>query len=255
MSQEYRMPTSYGAICTDFYVNQKVSLKMDLPSGREAVLDMFDRVRRELPSMDRFKRYDGELALESPEQSSQYSWMALRRTTIRSGWVNPESLDQAYKLHRLILDIAPYFLSISPLDIEFLELVFGFDLQAEQNRNEVVFEALLGDCALASLVRADQEMVMEAQPYIGFALNESCDLQAFVEVKTRTTAKEIASGRYEDEPISVYLTARQHGSLKKIEDIGTAFATLAGHIERLAEERVIPNIIMPIREMIHSRPG
>jgi hypothetical protein len=249
------MSTSYGAICNDFYVNQKLSLKMDLPSGRETVLDLFDRVRRELPGMDRFRRYDGELALESPEQASQYSWMALRRTTIRSGWVNPESLEQAYKLHRLILEVAPYFLSISPLDVEFLELVFGFDLQAERNRNEVVYEALLADSPLASLVDLNTESVLESQPFIGFSLNGDCNLQAFVEVKTRTTAKEIATGRFEDEPISIYLTARQYGSLNAIADFATAFATLAGHIERLAEERVIPRVIAPIREAIHSRPG
>ena len=114
------MATSFGALCSDFYVNQKISLKMDLPTGRETVLDLFDRIRREFPSMDRFRRYDGELALEAPEQSSHYSWMALRRTTVRSGSVNPDSLEQAYKLHRLVLEVAPYFLSISPLDIEFI---------------------------------------------------------------------------------------------------------------------------------------
>lgn len=249
------MATSYGAICTDFYVNQKMSLKMDLPSGRETVLDLFDRVRKELPSMERFRRYDGELALESPEQSSQYSWLAMRRTTIRSGWVNPESLEQAYKLHRLILDVAPYFLSISPLDVEFIELVFGFDLQAERNRNEVVFEALLADSPLASLVHVEDESVLEAQPFVGFSLNGNCDLQAFVEIKTRTTAREISTGRFDDEPISVYLTVRQYGSLKSIEDFAAAFGMLAGHIERLAEERVIPHVVMPIRETILSRPG
>ena len=249
------MPTSFGAICTDFYVNQKLSLRMDLPSNRESVLDMFDRVRKELPGMDRFRRHEGELALESPEQASQYSWLALRRTAVRSGWVNPESLDLAYKLHRLILDVAPYFLSISPLDVEFVELVFGFDLQAERNRNEVVFEALLGNSPLASLVDLGRESVLEAQPYIGFGLNEQCDLQGFVEVKTRTSTGEIATGRFDDEPISVYLTVRKYGSLKTIEEFGTIFGKLAGHIERLAEERVVPNVVMPLREAIHSRPG
>jgi hypothetical protein len=249
------MTTSFGALCTDFYVNQKLSLKMDLPSGRETVLDMFDRVRRELPMMERFRRYEGELALESAEQGSQYNWLALRRTSIRSGWVNPESLEQAYKLHRLILNVAPYFLSISPLDVEFLELVFGFDLQAERNRNEVVFEALLADSPLASLVDPNQEALLESQPFIGFALNERCDLQAFVEVKTRTRTSEVAAGRFDDEPISVYLTVRQYGSLKSVDEFPTGFATLAGHIERIAEERVIPNVVMPIREAIMSRPG
>jgi hypothetical protein len=245
------MATSFGALCTDFYVNQKLSLKMDLPTSRETVLDFFDRVRREFPQMDRFRRYEGELALESPEQSSQYSWLALRRTTIRSGWVNPETLEQAYKLHRLVLEVAPYFLSIGPLDVEFMELVFGFDLRAERNRNNVVFEALMGDSPLASLIDPHaSEVVIESQPFLGFALNDRCDVQAYVEIKTRTRTAEVAAGRFDDEPISIYLTVRQYGSLKKIEDMQTAFTALAGHIERLSEERLLPNVIMPIREAI-----
>ena len=100
--------SSLGALCTDFYVNQKLALKMDLPSARETVLDLFDRVRKELPQMDQFRRYDGELALESPEADSQYSWLALNQTAIRSGWVNPTNLSEAYRLHRLILASATY---------------------------------------------------------------------------------------------------------------------------------------------------
>lgn len=248
------MTTSYGALCTDFYINQKVALKMDLPSNRETVLDMFDRIRKEIPAMDRFRRYDAELALESPEHASQYSWMALRRTSIRSGWVNPDSFEQAYRLHRLILDVAPFFLSISPLDVEFVELVFGFDLQAERNRNEVVFDALLGESPIAKLVELGQEPVLEAQPFVGFALNEKCDLQAFIEIKTRTRASEVASSRFDDEPISVYLTVRQYGPLRAIDELKKLFGTLTKHAERLAEERVVPNVVTPIREMIISRP-
>ena len=40
-----------GALCTDFYINQKMSLKLDLPTARETVRDMFDRVRRDQPRM------------------------------------------------------------------------------------------------------------------------------------------------------------------------------------------------------------
>ena len=46
------MPSSINAICSDFYVNQKLALKMDLPTRRETVLDMFDRIRREMPVME-----------------------------------------------------------------------------------------------------------------------------------------------------------------------------------------------------------
>jgi hypothetical protein len=249
------MATSFGALCTDFYVNQKISLKMDLPGARETVLDMFDRIRKELPHMERFRRYEGELALESAEHNSQYSWLALRRTTIRSGSVNPESLEDAYKLHRLVLDVAPYFLSISPLDVEFMELVFGFDLEAQANRNEVVLEALMGQSPLAAVVKGHDESVLEAQPFIGFALNERCDLQAFVEVKTRTRTAEITEQRFDEQPISIYLTVRQYGPLKSIQELQSVFRVLAGHIERLAEDRIIPNVVMPLRERIMSRPG
>jgi hypothetical protein len=247
--------TSLGALCTDFYVNQKLALKLDLPSARETVLDMFDRIRKELPNMDRFRRYDGELALESAEAESEYNWIALNRTAIRSGWVNPDSLDQAYRLHRLILDVAPYYLSISPLDVEFMELVFGFDIEAETNRNEVVFDALLGESPLMSLVDGDRELVLDAQPFIGFSLNHACDLQAFVEIKTRTRSREIATGQYESGPISVYLTVRRYGPFQTIEDFSHSYGTLAGHAERLSEERVIPHIVMPIRDGLLSQPG
>jgi hypothetical protein len=248
------MATSFGALCTDFYVNQKLALKLDLPEARETVLDMFDRVRREMPAMGRFRRYEGELALESPDDNSHYSWLALRRTNIRSGWVNPESLDQAYRLHRLVLEIAPYYLSISPIDVEFLELVFGFDLEAETNRNEVVLQALFGDSPLARLIESHDEAVLEAQPFIGFALNDRCDLQAFVEVKTRARASEIAEQRFDEQPISVYLTVRQYGPLGDLKNLATMSGALAGHIERLAEQRVIPNVVVPLRERLMSRP-
>jgi len=34
--------SSLAAICSDFYVNQKLALKLDLPTARESVLDLFD---------------------------------------------------------------------------------------------------------------------------------------------------------------------------------------------------------------------
>ena len=246
--------TALGALCSDFYVNQKLSLKMDLPSSREAVLDLFDRVRKVHPSMDRFRRYDGELALESPEGEAQYQWLALGKTAIRSGWVNPENLESAYALHRMLLEVTPYYLSISPLDVDFAELVFGFDIEAETNRNRIVFDALMSESPLTGLIDPDREEMLDAQPFLGFSLSHRCDMQAFVEVKTRTRSSEVASGRFESEPISVYLTVRRYGPFKSIGDLQAAFGALAGHAERLAEERVIPAVLMPIRTTLLSQP-
>lgn len=244
---------SWRTICTDFYVNQKLSLKMDLPGRRDTVLDLFDRVRRDFPMMDRLRRYPGELALESREDDHRLAWLAIRRTSIRSGWVNPADLHESYRLHRLLLELTPYFLSISPLDVESLELVYGFDLGAETNRNAVVFDALFGDSPLRGLIGPDQEAILDSQPFVGFSLSPRCDLQAYVEVKTRTRSREVARNEFQDQPISVYLTVRKYGPLRRLEDLVTTFGTLAGHIERLAEQRVIPHVVMPIRETLLSR--
>ena len=240
--------TSLGALCSDFYVNQKLSLKMDVPSARETVLHMFDRVRKELPQMDRLRRYEGELALESPDADSCYNWLALNQTAIRTGWVNPTRLEDAYRLHKLVLDLAPYYLSISPLDVDYLELIFGFDIEAETNRNQVVFDALLRQSPLMCLIDDDREEFLDVQPFIGFSLSRRCDIQAFVEVKTRTRPREVASKRYSADPISVYLTIRQLGPFKTMQQFADSFGTLAGHAERLAEDRVIPHVVVPIRE-------
>lgn len=250
------MATSFGALSSDFYVNQKLALKMDLPTARETVLDMFDRVRKGRPGMDRFRRFEGELALESAPKDGVYDWLALRRTSIRSGSVNPESLQSAYHLHRLILEIAPYFLSISPLDIDYLELLFGFDLEAKGNHDEIVFDALLADTPLGEMLDPDAHTPLEVEPFLTFALDGDRRLQANVEVKTRSNDRDRDRDReedkFDDEPISVFLSVRQVGPIDDVEELLRVFETLSNHAEGLATEKVIPNLLNPIHKAISS---
>ncbi len=244
------MATSYGALCTDFYINQKFALKMDLPTARETVLDLFDRIRKTIPQLDRFRRYEGELALESATRDGEYAWLGLRQTAIKSGWVNPDSLQDAYTLHRLLLEICPFFLSISPLDVDYVELMFGFDLEARGNHDAIVYEALLRETAVGKLIDQQGAQPLDVQPFLGMSLSEACDLQAYFEVKTRTPTREVRAGEYGDEPISVYLTVRRYGEVQAPEDLLSTFDLLRQHAERLAEERVLPHLINPLREAI-----
>lgn len=253
------MSESYGALCNDFYVNQRLNLKMDLPSSRETILAMFDRVRREFPHMDRFRRFSNELALESdgPESpsGSPQQWLAMRRTSVRSGSVNPPAPKDAYKLHKLVLEIAPYFLSISPLDVDYVELLYGFDLLAAGNHDAIVFDALMAGpraSPLASLVDVRGAVPIDCQPLIGVSLNEACDLQAQFEVKTRTPTRAVKRGEFEAQPISVYLTLRKYGAVADVSELKDTFATLSKRGEDLLEHRVVPNLLLPIREAIAS---
>ncbi len=67
------MDAQLAGICSDFYVNQKLALTMDVPEGREAVLDLFGRIKKEFPWLERLRRYEGEYALESEDVDGTYS--------------------------------------------------------------------------------------------------------------------------------------------------------------------------------------
>ena len=130
------------------------------------------------------RRYDHEISLESPEDDERsYAWVALRQTSLRSGFVNPGDLSDAYRLHRTVLETAPWFLSIRPLDVDHLELVFGFDFEAEGNRDAIIFDALLADTPLAGLLERDRDEPLDVQPFIGLNLDREDGTQAFIEVK------------------------------------------------------------------------
>ena len=243
--------STFTAFCSDFYVNQKLALKLDLPERRETVLDLFDRVRRTFPRLSTFQRYDGEVALESDSSEREWQWVALRQTTIRSGHVNPATLADSYNFHKALLEVAPYFLSISPLDVDMLEVVFGFDFETEHDRDEVVFDALLEGTRLAGLVDRDTERIADAQPSLAISLGGRGELQAAFEVRTRPRVP--VAGERGGDPISVFLTVRRFGPLASLDELKSAFGAVVGHAEILAENLVIPHVVVPIHEALQAR--
>ena len=240
------MATSFGALCTDFYVNQTLTLRMDLPAERETVLHFFERVRADQPSLSRFRPYPDELSLESNRRAFSYRWLALRRRSIRSGHANPDTLDEAYALHRLLLRMSPYHLSISPLDVAYQELTFGFELEAKANHNQIVLDALFAESPMAGLLDQPGAQPLSVQPAMRIALNDRCSLRATFEVKTATTPAQVRRGRYRTEPITILLHVRQLGPINKPDDLLDRFETLREHAEQLAADRLVPDLLTPI---------
>jgi hypothetical protein len=250
------MATSFGALCTDFYINQKLALKMDLPSDRETILHLFDRVKKAVPNMTRFHRYHNELTLESSRREAEYRWVGLRRTSVRTGHVNPQSMTEAYKFHKLVLSEAPYHLTISPLDVDFLELLLGFDLECKGDQDEVVYDALFAHSPLANLLKGDdrdkESRVLDLQPMFGISLGGKSETQAYFEVKTRTRGRRGQPNQYPNEPMSIFLTIRRYGPVQKVEDLESWFESLKAHAETLAAERLVPELLQPILRQITS---
>ncbi|MCH2136770.1 MAG: hypothetical protein MK101_09340 [Phycisphaerales bacterium] len=235
-----------AALCSDVYVNQRLGLTMDLPSRREAVLDLFDRVRRECPALTSLRRYADEFALETEGDERHGAWLSLQRTSVRSGMVNPLDLAAPYHLHRVVLRNAPYYLSITPLDVESIDLVFGFDLPVGGNRDEAVFDTFLDTSPLAGLVTDGDELV-DVQPMLAFRLAGDPASCAVIEIRTRPQGQVEARV---DTPVSVYLTVRRRGPFTSLDQFDEVFGSLAGWAERLSEERVIPQVVAPLHRQL-----
>lgn len=283
------MATSYGALCSGFSITQKLTTTMNLPAQREPVLSFFERLRKQRPTLERFKRYDGELALESralPGAGGSAGieaeeWVALRRRSVRSGAVNPRSLTGgagAYALHRLVLETSPFYLGINPLDVEQLEVAFAFELEAAGNHNRIVAEALLGDSPLARFAELEDAEPIDIQPVLGMAFGRSLDTEAFLELKTKAgpqaaraampsfdrfgdddTIEFDASASFDDdaedsddEPITVFLTLRRRGPLKSIDDLPAWLHALTERAETITDEKILPLIVQPLRKAIAS---
>ena len=248
------MTDSYRALANDFYVNQKLAVKMELPKGRDAVLDLFERVRRQFPSMANFKRFRDELALESPQTDQPHRWIALRGNTLRTGVVNPPSGDpeiDPYDLHRFALEQAPYFLNIPALDVDYLELLFGFDLAATGNQDAIVYDALLAGSPWAALANISGTTLAECQPLMGMTVQDRDDLHIQIEVKTHP-AQPGQPRSENNQPISVYLTLRRFGSVSDLSELPQILADLGRRGEELVNTRIAPGILNPLRNAIAS---
>jgi len=120
--------TPYASLADDFYVNMNLATEMELPSQRETILHFFECVQKKYPVMRKFYCRDKrDFVLEEDKDQGRYRWAAVESKRLCSGQVNPSSLDSVLDQHRLVVDLAPALLSVSPLDCEALDLLFGFD--------------------------------------------------------------------------------------------------------------------------------
>jgi hypothetical protein len=244
----------YSSLCDDFYVNMNLSTEMELPANRETVLHFFERVQKTYPAMRNFYCRDrGDFVLEEDKDHGNYRWCTIEPRRLCSGHVNPETVEEALEQHKLVLDLAPYTLSVSPLDCEALDLLYGFDFTCRGNHNQVVAEALGVSPALERLLEIPHGTVINQEPSLTIALDEECRLQCRVSVETRTNAYQIRTGDYPEEQLSVYVTARQYGSLSPERNFPETLVKLSEICQEVVEAHVIEQVLRPLARAISMK--
>ena len=248
------MTSPYSAFCEDFYINMRLGSQLNLPHGRETVLHLLERVQKSFPAMTRFRKSDnGEMNLEEDRGGHSYRWLTMEARRLSSGHVNPTSIEEALKLHQLLLKLAPYDLGISPVEIDYLDVLFGFDLAFGGNHDEIVAESLFGGSPLACLSEEPGAKCVDFQPTVTVALSDDCRLQARIDVVTRTNSYQVRTGDYSDDVISVYLILRRYWGDRPKEPMEQLFQEMAERADTLATSYIVPRVLRPISAAIASR--
>ena len=245
------MSSRYSSFSDDFYINMNLNTEMDLPQSRETVLHFFEQIQKKYPSMRNFyNRERSEFVLEEDKDRGNYRWATVDTRRVCSGFVNPDAADEAFEQHNLVLDLMPYALSISPLDCESLNVMFGFDFTYRGNHNEVLIEALGIAPAFDKLTEMTNSTVICHEPSIQFALDEDCRIQCRLSIETRTSAYHVRTGEYPEEQLSVYLTTRRYGSLDPGESYLSAMKRLTEICQDIVDNYVVDNVLRPLQQTI-----
>ncbi|HEX8324504.1 MAG TPA: hypothetical protein VF595_11405 [Tepidisphaeraceae bacterium] len=248
------MAHGFGNICDDFYVNLRVGTQLGLPQQRETLIHFFEQIQKSFPDMTRFRRADAtELTLEEDRERESYRWLSVDAARLACGHVNPDSVADAMKLHHTVLDYAPHALGLSMVEIDHVDVVFGFDLEFAGNHDEVVAESLMAESPLAGLLEESGARAVDVQPTMTVSLTEDQRLQARVDVVTRSNGSPTRNPDYTGDAISVFLILRRYWGDRGREPLPQLLDNLAARGERMAEAFVVPKIIQPIRAAIATR--
>jgi hypothetical protein len=248
------MGNPFGAFCEDFYVNMRLGSQMNLPHNRDTILHFFERVQKQFPGMTRFRKTDSsDFNLEEDRSSESYRWLSVESKRISAGHVNPIDIDEALRMHTMLLEHSPHLMGISPIEIDYVDVLFGFDLGYSGNHDEIIADSLLASSPLTCLTAEEGAKPIDFQPTVTVSLSDDCRLQARIDVVTRTNSYQVRTGDYADDVISVYLILRRYWGDRPKEPMEKLFTSMASRAEQLCLDHVVPKVVRPISEAIASR--
>jgi hypothetical protein len=95
--------------------------------------------------------------------------------------------------------------------------------------------------------------VINFEPSVTLALDESCRLQCRLAVETRTNAYQVRTGDFSDDQISVYFTVRQYWGTGPEQSFLESFRRQRAVGEEFVRNRLIPRVVRPLAQAIASR--
>lgn len=244
----------FDSYCDDFHFSCYLNTELELPKSRDTVLHFFEQVSKAFPKMSNFYgRETSEYVLEEEKDTGSHRWVSLESRRIASGYVNPPNLDACHSQNELVLDLAPHLLSVSPLDCEAVDVMYGFDFTFKGNHDDVVSDAFARGSVFDGLVSLPGSKVVNFEPTVTIAIDENCRLQCRLNVVTRTNSYQVRTQQFNDEAISVYFTVRQYWAVGMDLTFAKSYRKQVEIGQELVASHVIPSIVVPLAEAISAR--
>ena len=249
------MSNSYSSFCDDFYFDMYVNTELELPTQRDTILAFYERIQKQYPSMGNFyRRQEDNYYLEEDRTSGTYCWVGLELDRIGSGIVNPTNLELPCQQNKFVLELMPYMLSVSHLDIDSLDVTFAMDFEYSGNHDEVIAEALLGQSSFTNLLDSTHVQTIGFSPVMVLALTPDYYTQMRISVKSKTSIYEPGEKRpTTDESISLSFTIRQYPTPNQKFDPLKSFEIQYHMARDLMDEKIIPQFAQPLKNIISEK--
>jgi hypothetical protein len=246
---------SYNSFCDDLFLDMYVNTELNLPTERDTILSFFERIRKQFPTMGYFYRRDNnEYCLEENRSLGQYRWITLEADRIGSGVVNPSDFEIAYHQDRLVLELIPYMLSVSLLDVDSLDVTIAMDFDYAGSHDEVIAEALFGKTPFSCLLDLTDAKPIGFSPAVVVSLSDDDNTQARISIESKTSVYEPRRKvQNSDEAISLSFTIRQYPNASGEFDIVKSFEYQCLLAQELMSDKIIPNFVQPLTETIAQK--
>jgi hypothetical protein len=232
-----------------------INTELNLPTERDTILSFFERIRKQFPSMGFFyRRENNEYCLEENRNLGQYRWVTLEADRIGSGVVNPSDFEIAYHQDRLVIELIPYMLSVSLLDVDSLDVTIAMDFDYSGSHDEVIAEALFSQTAFGCLLDSPDARPIGFSPAVVVSLSDDDHTQARISIESKTSVYEPRrKGQESDEAISLSFTIRQYPRTYGDFDLLKSFEYQCMLAQELMAEKIVPNFVQPLTETIAQK--
>lgn len=262
------MMTHLNLLCDHFYIHMSLNTEMELPASRDTLLHFFELLRKNHPSMRNFRHQSPDkFLLEDDATQETHRWCVVERKRIGCGILFPESMNDAIAMHVQILDTATWALSLTPLDCESLDLIYGFDFVCRGNPSKLLVDTLGVPPMLEPLCECESaKQILHYSPAITIADDGDPRTQIRIHFETQN---HLTQKTEEDEILTVFLTVRRYGcpdssalnrfsvadeknpTRESTENLlGKTLRYIAACAERIMDEYLVDAVLSPIAQAV-----